>query len=138
MKPARYTGPNVPDLALRIEQVLQAWVAPVPDGRHRTSDARLHGPAVRYLRNHRDGAPKPGSEHELEQQILEPDLPAMRARGDGNAIVDGINALPLARDPAGGRRGNVEADMLLLTREPLATASGSSKRRPSQATPGSA
>lgn len=78
---------------------------------------RLHWPTVRYLRNHRDGAPKQGSEHELEHQILEPDLPAIRVRCDENAIVDGINALPLARDPAGGRRGNVEADMLLLTRQ---------------------
>jgi hypothetical protein len=117
MKPARYAGSNVPDLDLRIDQVLQAWIAPVPDGWQRTSDARLHRPAVRYLRTHRDGTPKPGSEHELEQQILRPDLPAIRARCYENAIVDGINALPLARDPAGGRRGNVEADLLLLTRE---------------------
>src|SRR5947209_3368953 len=65
MKPARYTGPNVPDVAQRIDQVLRAEAAPVPSGWQRTTDVRLHWPTVRYLRNYRDGAPKQGSEHEL-------------------------------------------------------------------------
>jgi hypothetical protein len=32
----------------------------------------------------------------------------------GALVVDGINAVPLVRDAAGGRSSNVEADMLLL------------------------
>jgi hypothetical protein len=36
----------------------------------------------------------------------------------GARLVDGVNAVPLAKDAAGRRLGNVEADMLLLVRNP--------------------
>lgn len=115
MVPARFAGPDVPDVAGRIRAIVAAWTAPVPDGWQRPHDARLHRPGVRYVRTHRHGAPRPGSEHELELQILGDDPAAVRTLCDDAALVDGINAVPLARDPQGGRRGNVEADMLLLT-----------------------
>lgn len=115
MRLARYRGRDVPDVSDRIQAVLGRWTAPVPDGWYRPHDPRLHQPGLRYLRTHRHGAPRPGSEHELEHQILNVDPAVVRTECDGEVLIDGVNAVPLARDPDGGRRGNVEADMLLLT-----------------------
>jgi hypothetical protein len=39
-------------------------------------------------------------------------------QGFGARLIDGLNAVPLARDVGGRRRGNIEADMLLLTADP--------------------
>lgn len=60
------------------------------------------------------GAPRAGSEHELESQILAPDPSRTPTTVLGGRLIDGVNAFPLARDGAGGRAGNVEADLLLL------------------------
>jgi hypothetical protein len=112
---ARYHGREVPDLDRRVHDVRSLWDAKIPPDWERGTDARLIDPKHRYLRRHRSGGPKPGSEHELEYQILEPDPLDVPTFCFGGRLIDGINAVPLARDHAGGRSGNVEADMLLLT-----------------------
>jgi hypothetical protein len=73
-------------------------------------DARgLHGP--RYRRGDR-GKPHPG-QHTIEHVILCGEFD--RVSCCGTRLVDGVNAFPLSRDTAGGgRRANVEADVLLL------------------------
>jgi hypothetical protein len=70
---------------------------------------------VRYRRGHVRTGPKVGSEHELEYELLQPDPSLAQTRCFDQRLIDGINAVPLARDPDGRRAGNVEADMLLLT-----------------------
>lgn len=120
MIPARYSGPNLPDVNRRITQVLAAWTAPVPGGWQRGRDARLHNPSSRYQRaRHTTSTPRSGSEHELEFQILNDDPAVVRTLCEDAVVVDGINAVPLARGTTGGRRGNVEADMLLLTHDTI-------------------
>jgi hypothetical protein len=111
MAVARYPGRNVPDPDGRIEQVHGLWQEEIPEGWGRDLDRRLVDPAIRYLRTHKQGSPRPGSEHELEHQVLEHSPTCCL----GGTLLDGINAVPLARDQDGGRAGNVEADMLLLT-----------------------
>lgn len=114
MSLARYTGPDVPAAESRIPAIVELWDEPIPAGWERPQDQRLLDPNSRYLRNHMHGRPTPGSEHELEHQLLCP-TPAteVSVEPDGR-LVDGINAVPLARDQGGHRAGNVEADMLLL------------------------
>lgn len=114
---AKYTGRDVPHLADRIAGVAQLWTDDVPPGWQRQEDKRLLTRAERYLRvHHRTGQPKPGSEHELERQILDADPGQVSTSCFGARLIDGINAVPLARDTVTGKRaGNVEADMLLLT-----------------------
>lgn len=111
---ARYTGGDVPAAERRIAAILELWAEPVPSGWERPEDKRLLNPSRRYLRTHLHGSPTPGSEHELEHQILCPTpTTAINIEPNGR-LVDGINAVPLARDQDGHRAGNVEADMLLL------------------------
>lgn len=114
---AAYTGCDVPHLVDRIAGVARLWSEDVPPGWRRGEDARLLDPGRRYLRVHGgSGQPRPGSEHELEHQILIDDPAELPTVCFGAPLIDGINAVPLARDSAtGGRAGNVEADMLLLT-----------------------
>ncbi len=109
-----YTSAEIPNLPERISNVITLWTAPVPGGWQRGPDSRLLDRTQRYLRG--DAAtPKPGSEHKLELEILAPDPAATVTTCFGARLIDGINAVPLARDAGGRRRGNVEADMLLLT-----------------------
>jgi hypothetical protein len=112
-----YTGRDIPHPAERIAGAAELWVDDVPPGWLRDDDHRLLDPTRRYLRTHgKLGQPKPGSEHELEWQILEPDPVEVPTHCFGRRLLDGVNAVPLARDSVGGgRSGNVEADMLLLT-----------------------
>lgn len=105
---ARYAGPRVPDVPMRIEQLLHLWQEPIPEPWRRAVDKQLH--AERYRRGdiHK---PNPG-EHTTEHAILHE---LERVSCFGNKVLDGVNALPLVRDAAGGRSANVEADILLLT-----------------------
>src|SRR3712207_7489533 len=52
---------------------------------------------------------RPGGEHALEHEILCPEPNRSETSCLGFPVVDGVNAVPLARDDAGGRAGNVEA-----------------------------
>jgi hypothetical protein len=115
--PASYGGAIVPDVDARISKIVHLWNAPVPDGWQREHDPQLLDPARRYRRGD-IAAPTPGSEHELELQILRPDPEIEVTTVLGERLIDGINAIPLARDPEGRRSGNVEADLLLLTSAP--------------------
>ncbi len=113
LKLASFDGPSFDNgFADRNEQILELWCGPIPgDYERRGADKRVLGPG-RYTRSHRHGKPRPNSEHEVEYQALEAPLKTCF----GEKIVDGVNAPPLARDPKGGRRGNVEGDLLLLTK----------------------
>jgi len=106
---AQYEGPTVPDVSHRIEELVRQWREEIPGSWQRSVDPQLLGP--RYRRGDVD-APNPG-EHTIEHEILYQYFD--RASCYGNRLVDGVNALPLARDAGGGRRANVEADMFLLT-----------------------
>jgi hypothetical protein len=119
MRLAVYRGRDVPHLSERIAEVARLWSEDVPLGWVRGEDPRLLDPSRRYLRMHRgDGEPRSGSEHELEHEILIEQPEELPATCLGARLVDGINAVPLVRDSAtGGRVGNVEADMLLLTED---------------------
>lgn len=110
-----YTGRKVPDADQRIERLMALWHEPIPPGWQRDDDHQLTDPAVRYRRHHKHDMPKARSEHELEYEVLAPDPRATLTLCFGARLVDGINAVPLARDNDGKRAGNVEADMLLLT-----------------------
>jgi hypothetical protein len=110
---ARFTGDDVPDADERIAAALTLWTAPVPGGWEREVDERLLDRARRYQRGDAESLTS-GSEHELEHQILAPDPNATTTHVFGARLADGVNAVPLTRDPAGGRRDNVEADMLLV------------------------
>lgn len=110
---ASYHGAEVPDVANRIEQLISLWQQPIPQGWERPTDRRLLERKRRYQRGD-VLAPKLGSEHELELQVLGPDPSTKQTTCFGGKLIDGVNAVPLSRDAAGGRRGNVEADMLLL------------------------
>lgn len=114
LAPAKYKGAHVPDVEARIENVMTLWTAPVPNGWERSPDRRLLDRSKRYLRG--DAATlKTGSEHELEHELLDKDPAETVTTCFGARLIDGLNAVPLAHDTAGGRRGNIEADMLLLT-----------------------
>jgi len=116
MRPAKYEGREVPNANARIDEVLVRWDAPVPGTWKRGPDARVLVPGKRYCRTHPGGAQVPRGEHAIEHEILDPDPAEAATRCLGGRLVDGVNAVPLASDEAGGRRGNVEADMLLLVR----------------------
>jgi hypothetical protein len=112
---ARYTGTDVPDPLRRTEDLIALWNSDIPGGWHRGTDNQVIDPTVRYRRGEAQG-PRAGSEHALEYEILSHDPSVTQTRCFGHRLIDGVNAVPLARDPNGRRRaGNVEADMLLLT-----------------------
>jgi hypothetical protein len=109
----RYTGRDVPDVDERSAAIEALWDEPVPGGEwKRGPDKRILDPAQRYCRTHGAGN-RPRGEHAIEHDVLrETPLACF-----GQPLVDGVNAVPLARDSGGGRSGNVEADMLLLVGE---------------------
>ena len=105
---ARYDGAYVPDVARRIEQLVSLWQQEIPEPWHRGEDRQLL--EQRYRRGDLE-APHPG-EHAIEHDILcryFDEISCYRHK-----LIDGVNAVPLARDAGGGRRANVEADMFLL------------------------
>jgi hypothetical protein len=115
---AQYAGSVVPDVAARIASVVTLWHQPIPtETWRRGRDARLLDPTRRYCRgNHHAGAVRRG-EHALEYELLGAEPGQSRVMVMGAELVDGVNAVPLARDDEKrGRAGNVEADMLLLVR----------------------
>lgn len=107
MEPASFPGPHLTDSPVRIESILETWDLPIPGSWQRGVDQQLLGPCYRRSDVAR---PNPG-EHTIEHEILS-DLGSVVCLG--GRVVDGINAMPLARDEAGGRLGNVEADLMLL------------------------
>jgi hypothetical protein len=113
---AKYPGARLPDEEARITKLVELWHAPVPSGWERSEpDQRLLDPNRRYCRTHTGGDRVPRAEHALECDILKP-IPACTATVClGAPLVDGVNAVPLTKDADGGRAGNVEADMFLLT-----------------------
>lgn len=105
---AKYQGPNVPDVDARIKALLDLWRVPVPGNWQRTIDSQLLGP--RYRRG--DFRAPHAGEHRIEHEMLADPITDVRCMGA--MVVDGINAMPLARDETGGRNTNVEADVMLL------------------------
>jgi hypothetical protein len=106
-----FQGRELPEPQIRIGKVLELWQAPIPEPWMRSeadTRQRLLGP--RYTR--KDGkVPNPG-EHPIEYEILQTHFD--RATYLGRPLLDGVNAYPLVKDSAGGRKGNVEADLVLL------------------------
>ena len=110
MEPATFVGPYLRDSDERIKKVLELWDAPLPGSWLRGIDNQLL--RARYRRGDVDN-PHAG-EHSIEHEILS-QLEEVTCL-DGR-VVDGINAMPLARDETGGRRGNVEGDLFLLVKK---------------------
>jgi hypothetical protein len=108
MEHAQFVGPVLPGPAERVERILRLWDQEVPGEWRRGRDPQLHGP--RYRRSDINGPPK--GEHLIEHEILCQYFDGLRCLGQN--VVDGMNAMPLAKDENGGRTANVEADMLLL------------------------
>jgi hypothetical protein len=103
-----FQGPIVPDAEARIRRVLDLWEQEIPGRWQRGVDPQLL--SSRYRRGDLHD-PHPG-EHAIEHQILVERFGKITVLG--GKLIDGVNALPLACDFAGGGRyGNVEADMLL-------------------------
>jgi hypothetical protein len=99
-----------------IADVLELWHAPVPDPWMRleadTPDRLLSG--LRYTRGNLTGSRR--GEHEVEDDILIRRFATVSCLDQ--PLLDGINAFPLVKDYGGGRRGNVEADLVLLIGHP--------------------
>ncbi len=111
MSLAAFEGRDVP--AGRVGEVLELWSTPVPGAWMRGSDARVLDPKSRYTRTHE--AEIKGPEHLIEHELLDPLRAQAAATVFGESLLDGVNAVPLAKDEQGGRAGNVEADLLLRT-----------------------
>lgn len=108
---ATFDGRFLHDDNRRIEKLKKLWQLPIPGEWKRSIDPQLLGD--RYRRGDRH-MPHPG-EHAIEHRILVDEF--ARVRCFGMEVLDGLNAFPLSCDfSTGGRRGNVEADMLLLAR----------------------
>jgi hypothetical protein len=106
---AEYQSNSIPGIQHRIDQLVSLWKEPIPGAWQRGIDPQLL--FVRYRRGDLHN-PHPG-EHSIEHEILCGNFE--RVSCFGYKLVDGVNAFPLSRDTRGiGRRGNVEADMLLL------------------------
>ena len=108
MATARHSGPSILDVTRRIDQLVRLWKEPIPGRWERGADSQLMG--ERYRRGNRYTARR--GEHVIEYEILHQHF--QRITCEGYNLIDGINALPLVCDSGGGRRANVEADMLLL------------------------
>ncbi len=108
----------VPDVEESVASIVALWNQEIPGSGawRRGPDQRLLDPERRYLRGD-DGKAHMSGEHFLEYVVLHPVPADMPTFCLGSRLVDGVNAVPLATDAGGGRRGNVEADMLLLVRE---------------------
>lgn len=106
---AEFDGAAVPDYRNRMEQIVRLWKNPIPGEWQRGVDLQLL--ESRYRRGNLHAARR--GEHAIEYEILCAHFESVSCCGA--RLVDGINAFPLSRDTAGGgRRANVEADMLLL------------------------
>jgi len=106
---AEYQSKSIPGIQHRIDQLVSLWKEPIPGAWQRGID-----PQLLYVRYRRGDLYKPHpGEHTIEHEILCGNFERVWCLG--YKLVDGVNAFPLSRDTRGvGRRGNVEADMLLL------------------------
>src|SRR5436853_253970 len=102
---AAFEGTQVPEG--RIEGVLDLWREPIPGTWKRDRDPRLLNPEKRYCRTHTGGEAVPRGEHATEHEILAPAPQTTPTVCLGARLIDGVNAVPLARDSGGGRSGNV-------------------------------
>jgi hypothetical protein len=108
-----YKGVHLPDCDTRIAEILKLSQSPVPGSWKRNED-RKRLRAFRYTRSDK-GRPNPG-EHRIEHEILCGYFD--KAVVLGAKLIDGVNALPLVKNPGNKRLGNTEADLLLLTEKP--------------------
>lgn len=118
MDRGRYETDTVAEVDRRIREVVRLRdLLPSAQQWERERDERLHDKNKSYLRGQtrskKDGPHVPRGEHLIEHTILCPDTSVKRTTSLGLPLIDGINAVPLAKDRNGGRSGNVEADMLL-------------------------
>ena len=116
---ARFPGAKIDRLAQRITRVQELWGSRVDRawgrGPERGDDARWkkeNGEHLRYRRSHSEEGAKRKEEHALEKEILVEHFEEIECFG--GRLVDGINAVPLCDF----KRGKVEADLLLLVKEP--------------------
>jgi hypothetical protein len=114
---ARYPGATIPDVNERINRIVKLWNHPIPGDWRRGQDARLLDPSRRYCRGNSAEDAKRRGEHKIEYELLHPNPDKTEVRVAGARLVDGVNAVPLAKDATGGRMGNVEVDMLLLVQD---------------------
>jgi hypothetical protein len=108
---AGFAGSHLRDVDERIERLLALWRAPVGSQWWRTVDSQLL--TERRYRRGDVNSPNPG-EHQIEASILS-DPGTVRCFA--GTLVDGVNAVPLARDITGRRNHNVEADLFLLVEQ---------------------
>lgn len=116
---AEYSGIHVPMEKDRIAAVVALWRLQIPAGWERGRDAQLLDRRRRYRRGATSNAHVPRGEHAVEREILRPSPRRVTTTCLGGRLVDGVNAVPLTKDAGGGRKSNVEADMLLLVRDAL-------------------
>jgi hypothetical protein len=96
----------------RVSDVLDLWLSPIPEPwmRSETDTPKRLLSGQRYTRGNLNGIRK--GEHEIEYEILVTHFD--RAMCLDRPLLDGVNAYPLVKDSAGGRKHNVEADLVLL------------------------
>jgi hypothetical protein len=101
-----------------VSEVLDLWNTCIPDPWMRSEEdipkRLLLGP--RYTRGDLNPCLRGESvlrgEHEIEYEILVTQFDTDTCIG--RSLLDGVNAYPLVKDSAGGRKDDVEADLLLL------------------------
>jgi hypothetical protein len=119
MELARFKSRTLSDAPERIKKILSLWDRLIPDeGSNPQIPKRLFG-ASRYTRGNVERNPDGRGEHAIEYAILNPNPMTCPTLCLGKRLIDGINAVPLAKDVGGGRRGNVEADLLLLVQNDM-------------------
>jgi hypothetical protein len=114
MSLASFAGPSVPDAAYRVDALSRLWDGAVPGTWKRSINdlpARLKLGKPRYSRGNA-GLPRNG-EHRIESDILS--WVPSRLTLLGRTVTDGVNALPLVKNPGRHRQANVEADLILFT-----------------------
>jgi hypothetical protein len=111
---AEFEGAHLPDPDRRLEQLLALWQEPIPGKWQREPGWDTDKWKASPYRRGDLAAPRAG-EHAMERTILVDHRAKVTLLGD--PLLHGINAVPLAADFSDhGRRANVEADMLLLSR----------------------
>jgi hypothetical protein len=111
---AEFEGAHLSDPNHRIDQLLTLWQDPIPGKWQREPGWDRDKWKVGPYRRGDLAAPRAG-EHTMERTILVDHRVKVTVLGD--PLLHGINAVPLAADFSDhGRRANVEADMLLLSR----------------------
>jgi hypothetical protein len=100
----------------RVSDIVDLWQAPIPEPWMR-SEADIPSRLLaegRYTRGNLNGTRR--GEHVIEFEILVGQFDRITCLG--RPLLDGVNAFPLVRDPAGGRNDDVEADLVLLAGSP--------------------